>query len=133
MATNQALMEGLLGGDEPREVESGLDPTLEENLCALLAREADDPDELVHRILYAESGDHVVIGGPNPPLYRHAGRLRRFKLPSAEVDATLDGVRDDEEIFVFGISLGEQVAALLRTVERPHHVWDATPGWCGSR
>ena len=88
MATNQALMEGLLGSDEPREVDSGLDPTLEENLCALLAREADDPDELVHRILYAESGDHVVIGGPNPPLYRHAGHLRRFKLPSAEVDAT---------------------------------------------
>lgn len=128
MATNQALMEGLLGGDEPREVESGLDPTLEENLCALLAREADDPDELVHRILYAESGDHVVIGGPNPPLYRHAGRLRRFKLPSAEVDATLDGVRDDEEIFVFGISLGEQVAALLRT--RPNAritVWERDP------
>ena len=70
MATNQALMEGLLGGDEPHEVDSGLDPTLEENLCALLAREADDPDELVHRILYAESGDHVVIGGPTPPLNR---------------------------------------------------------------
>ncbi|MEC8493786.1 MAG: DUF3880 domain-containing protein, partial [Planctomycetota bacterium] len=128
MATNQALMQGLLGGDGPREVESGLDPTLEENLCALLEREADDPDELVHRILYAEIGDHVVIGGPNPPLYGHAGRLRRFKLPSAEVDSTLEEVRDGEEVFVFGISLGEQVAALLRT--RPNAritVWERDP------
>lgn len=128
MATNQALMEGLLGGGEPRSEESGLDPTLEENLCALLARDAENPDELVHRILYAESGDHVVIGGPNPPLYRHAGRLRRFKLPTADVDSTLEDVRDGEEVFVFGISLGEQIAYLLRT--RPNAritVWERDP------
>lgn len=128
MATTHALMEGLLGRGDGHDLESGLDPTLEENLCALLGREDIDPDPLIHRILYAESGDHVVIGGPNPPLYRAEGRLRLFKIPEVEIDRTLEDVRETDHVFVFGISLGEQVANLLRT--RPHArvtVWDRDP------
>lgn len=128
MPSNDALMDGFLGLNRPQEVESGLEPILEENLCALLARDDKNPDELIHRILMPERGDHVVIGGPNPPLYRDAGRLRRFKVKEADVAETLEDVRDGENVFVFGISLGEQIAYLLRT--KPNAtitVWDRDP------
>jgi len=110
---------------------SGLDPTLEENLCALLERaEAGEPacEAMIHRILFAEQGDHVVIGGPNPPLYRSQGRLRRFTVHEHELEERLDDVREDDQVFVFGVGLGEEVAYLLRT--RPGVrivVWERDP------
>ncbi len=128
LGSQQALMDELLGGTGAKIRESGLDPTLEENLCALLERDHPNPDELVHRILLAERGNHVVIGGPNPPLYRAEGKLRPFAIPGSEVDEELSDVRDGQEVFVFGIGLGEQVAYLLRT--RPTAkitVWDRDP------
>lgn len=128
LGSQQQLMDELLGSDGDTIVESGLDPTLEENLCALLERQSPDPDELIHRILFAERGNHVVIGGPNPPLYRAEGRLRPFAVRSADVEEELSEVTDGEEVFIFGIGLGEQIAYLLRT--RPNAkfvVWDRDP------
>jgi hypothetical protein len=111
--THDAL---LPGGAEPIATgppASGLEPTLEENLCALLGDDAGE--QLIHRILYAESGKHVIIGGPNPPLYRAEGKLREFIVPENELEESVRDVRDGETVFLFGISLGEQVAHLLRT------------------
>lgn len=116
----------------PVPAPSGLDPTLEENLCALLERAEATGEEaaeaLIHRVLYADRGDHVIIGGPNPPLYRSQGRLRRFTVHESELEERLDEVRDGETVLVFGISLGEEVSYLLRT--RPGAnivVWDRDP------
>ncbi|MEL6713132.1 MAG: DUF3880 domain-containing protein, partial [Planctomycetota bacterium] len=117
--------------DVPRA--SGLAATLEENLCALVDRAEHEPgdtvsEELVRRVLLADRGDHVVIGGPNPPLYRSQGRLRRFVVHEKELEELLGDVRDGDDVFLFGISLGEEVAYLLRT--RPDAnlvVWDRDP------
>lgn len=127
------LIDDLFGAPLPDSAEStpsGLDPTLEDNLCALLDR--DDPsgasEELIRRILFAESGNHVIIGGPNPPLYRAQGRLKQFTVHDDELEERLGDVRDGDEVFVFGISLGEEVAHLLRT--RPNAsivVWERDP------
>ncbi len=103
----------LFGSVDAEPEASGLEPILEENLCALLG----DPEreEFIHRVLYAESGRHVIIGGPNPPLYRALGKLREFVVDGEDLEESVRDVRDGETVFVFGISLGEQVAHILRT------------------
>lgn len=108
------------------EVPSGLEPLLEENLCTLVG----DPtgEQLIERILYADSGKHVIIGGPNPPLYRFRGRLREFRVHKKELEQSVAEVQDGETVFLFGISLGEQAAHILRT--RPNCkviAWDRDP------
>ncbi|MEM9800336.1 MAG: glycosyltransferase [Planctomycetota bacterium] len=105
---------------------SGLGQTLEENLCALLGDAAGE--RLVERILYAESGKHVIIGGPNPPLYRAQGKLREFVVPENELEDSVQDVRDGETVFMLGVSLGEQVAHLLRTRPKCRVVaWERDP------
>ena len=103
---------------------SGLDPTLETNLVAL--RERDEP--LVRRLLLPVRGDHVIVGGPNPSLYRSHNTLEQFTIPSEELEGSVAEVADGDEVFLFGISLGEQIAHILRT--RPACTvcaWDRDP------
>ena len=105
---------------------SGLESTLEENLCALLGEST--REQLVQRILWAENGKHVIIGGPNPPLYRAQGKLREFVVDGDDLEESVRDVRDGETVFVFGISLGEQAAHILRT--RPNCMviaWERDP------
>jgi spore maturation protein CgeB len=109
---------------------SGLEAVLENNLCSLLAAPAgaEKSEETIVRILRADRGDHVIIGGPNPPLYRHQNVLREFLVGQGQLHEEVKSVRDGDSVFVFGISLGEQVAHLLRT--RPKAkitVWDRDP------
>jgi spore maturation protein CgeB len=103
---------------------SGLDPTLETNLVALRERD----EELVRRLLLPVRGDHVIVGGPNPSLYRSFNTLEEFTVASQDLEASVTGVQDGDDIFLFGVSLGEQLAHLLRT--RPNcrvTVWDRDP------
>lgn len=103
---------------------SGLDPTLETNLVALRERD----EELVRRLLLPVRGDHVIVGGPNPSLYRSHHTLEEFTVASQDVEASVAEVQDGDEVFLFGVSLGEQLAHLLRT--RPGCrivVWDRDP------
>ena len=105
---------------------SGLEPLLEENLCTLLGNPAGE--QLIERILLADSGKHVIIGGPNPPLYRFRGRLREFTVSKKELEQSVEEVEDGETVFLFGLSLGEQAAHILRT--RPNCkviAWDRDP------
>ena len=108
------------------ETPSGLEPLLEENLCTLVGDATGE--QLIERILYADSGKHVIIGGPNPPLYRFRGRMREFRVPKKELEQSVADVQDGETVFLFGISLGEQAAHILRT--RPNCkviAWDRDP------
>jgi hypothetical protein len=109
---------------------SGLDPILENNLCSILDSpgSAEESEELIRRVLRADQGDHVIIGGPNPPLYRNQNALREFVVGREQLSDQVGDVRDGDSVFVFGISLGEQVAHVLRT--RPNAritVWDRDP------
>ncbi|QDV05999.1 hypothetical protein Poly30_15030 [Planctomycetes bacterium Poly30] len=109
---------------------SGLEPVLENNLCSLLSSPLGTAksEELVRRIVRADRGNHVIIGGPNPPLYRNQNVLREFVVEQSQLHEQVQDVREDDSVFVFGISLGEQVAHLLRT--RPKAkitVWDRDP------
>ena len=109
---------------------SGLEPILENNLCSLLASPngPEKSEEMIRRILRADQGDHVIIGGPNPPLYRNQNALREFVVAREQLLEQMGDVRDGDSVFVFGISLGEQVAHVLRT--RPNAritVWDRDP------
>jgi len=108
------------------DLPSGLEPLLEENLCTLVGDSAGE--QLIERILFADSGRHVIIGGPNPPLYRFRGRLREFRVSKKELEQSVADVQDGETVFLFGISLGEQAAHILRT--RPNCkvvAWDRDP------
>ncbi|MEZ6015198.1 MAG: glycosyltransferase [Planctomycetota bacterium] len=103
---------------------SGLDPTLESNLVALRERD----EELVRRLLLPVRGDHVIVGGPNPSLYRSHHTLEEFTVSSQDLEASVADVQDGDDVFLFGVSLGEQLAHLLRT--RPAckiTVWDRDP------
>jgi len=104
--------------------ESGLDPTLEKNLIALRERD----EELVRRLLLPVVSDHVIVGGPNPSLYRSHHTLEEFTVTSQDLEASVAEVQDGDEVFLFGVSLGEQLAHILRT--RPAckvTVWDRDP------
>lgn len=103
---------------------SGLDPTLETNLAALHERDS----ELVKRLLFKARGDHVISGGPNPTLYRSHNSLDRFVIATHDLEASVADVADGDEVFLFGVSLGEQVAHLLRTRPLCRIVaWDRDP------
>ncbi len=122
----QGLFSAAQKGHSDDEVASGLEPLLEENLCTLVGDSTGE--KLIERILYADSGKHVIIGGPNPPLYRFRGRLREFRVSKKELEASVAEVEDGETVFLFGISLGEQAAHILRT--RPNCkviAWDRDP------
>lgn len=103
---------------------SGLDPTLETNLVSLRARD----EELVRRLLLPVRSDHVIVGGPNPSLYRSHNTLEEFTVSSQDLEASVSEVQDCDEVFLFGVSLGEQLAHIRRT--RPGcrvTVWDRDP------
>lgn len=103
---------------------SGLDPTLETNLVSLRTRN----EGLVRRLLLPVRGDHVIVGGPNPSLYRSHHTLEEFTVSSQDLEASVAQVQDGDEVFLFGVSLGEQLAHILRT--RPAcrvTVWDRDP------
>lgn len=122
----QGLFSPAESGSSSEEAPSGLEPLLEENLCTLLGDPAGE--RLIERILLADSGKHVIIGGPNPPLYRFRGRLREFTVRERELESSVQEVEDGETVFLFGLSLGEQAAHILRT--RPNCkviAWDRDP------
>lgn len=109
---------------------SGLEAILENNLSSLLTSPLgrDESEELIQRILRADQGDHVITGGPNPPLYRSQNSVREFVVNQEQLQVQVREVSDGDSVFIFGISLGEQVAHVLRT--RPNAritVWDRDP------
>ena len=109
---------------------SGLEAVLENNLCAILASPngTEASEGLIRRILRADQGDHVIIGGPNPPLYRNQNALREFVVGKEELREQVKDVSDGDSVFIFGISLGEQVAHVLRTRPKARiTVWDRDP------
>ncbi len=118
------------GGTSESAHHSGLEPVLENNLCSLLGSPIGitAAEEMIGRILRADRGNHIIIGGPNPPLYRDQNILREFMVPKSELQGQIEEVEDGDSVLVFGISLGEEVAHILRT--RPNAkitVWDRDP------